>query len=107
MDDLLAPARRAHREFVEATRAQMSEAAAGRARPPFARGGGVAVRSEEVTCKECIAVGASPEQSYLIHADPDAPASVRLPLTEDAQPVSVPPDDSERSAGRRRREITR
>lgn len=44
---------------------------------PFAPGGGAAVRSD-VTCGECIAAGASPEESFLIHADPEpvpAPAA--------------------------------
>jgi hypothetical protein len=36
---------------------------------PFASRGGAAVRSE-VTCEECIKVGASPDESFIIHSDP-------------------------------------
>jgi hypothetical protein len=90
------PASRAHREFVNETRRMLAESRAARPeRRPFARPGGVAVRSEQVTCEACAAVGASPEESFLIHhSDADGrPLSV-----PQAERVPVPPDDSERSA---------
>jgi hypothetical protein len=60
--------RAAHRAFVDATRSQMRDAALGRApkaRRPFASG--LAVRSEPVTCPQCAELGATPEQSFMIH----------------------------------------
>ena len=63
--------RRSHAEYVAASRAAIAAMAAGtprRARRPF---GGV-VRRSEVTCHECQAAGANPEESWLIHHDPDA-----------------------------------
>lgn len=84
-DPLDAASRHAHDVFVAATRAMLADAQAGR-RPaprPFAGRGGVAVRSDQpVTCPDCVKCGATPEQSYMIHADPDAPAGVRLPVAE-------------------------
>jgi hypothetical protein len=80
----------AHQAFIRATRAQMAEAAAGRARP-FARGG-VAVRSEPVTCDASIAVGATPEESFMIHHTDVDGNPVSAP--EDV-PVKVPPDDAD------------
>lgn len=75
-DPLEAASRRArqagHEAFREVTRQRMTEAEAGVRRPPFFAGRGVAVRSE-VTCADCIKYGATPEQSFLIHQDPDAP----------------------------------
>ena len=70
--DLLAGAKAAHREFAAATRAAITAMEAGtprQARRPF----GNAVRSDQpVTCRECIKVGASPAESFLLHRDPDA-----------------------------------
>lgn len=80
LDPLEAAAQRAHATFVEVTRARMAEAEAGvrRSGPrPFAGGHGVAVRSE-VTCTECVMVGANPQESFLLHADPDAPIETEL-----------------------------
>ncbi len=77
-DPLEAASRRAHEVFREVTRQRWAEAQ-GRApapRPfgsPSRGGAGVAVRSEPVTCPECLKCGATPEQSFLIHQDPDAP----------------------------------
>jgi hypothetical protein len=90
--DMLAPARealKAHREYVQASRAAWQAVQSGTpGRPPFARGG-VAVRSEEeVTCPECIAMGADPQESFWIHHS-DA----------DGNPLSVPNDDADRAAG--------
>jgi hypothetical protein len=69
-------AREAHREFGRTTRAALSDAALGR-RP---KGGGYAVRSEPVTCPECIAAGADSTESFLIHHDPDP-----VPVPDDAE----------------------
>jgi hypothetical protein len=66
---------------------------------PFARGGRAA-RSEQVTCDACLAVGATPEESFLIHHT-DADGNPLAELT------TVPPDDSERSAAGYGLEITR
>ncbi len=92
-DPLEAATRRAHQAFVEVTRAKWADARQGgtaprreRRRGPFASRGD-AVRSEEVTCPECIAFGITPEQSYLIHADPDAPPGVALPLAAEGGQV--------------------
>lgn len=86
VDAVESASRHAHDEFVAVTRARMAAAASGapqRERRPFAGRGGVAVRSDQpVTCPDCITIGATPEQSYLIHADPDAPAGVRMPSAE-------------------------
>jgi hypothetical protein len=75
-DDPLAHANRVgHAAYLQANRAAM--AAMGtpqRARRPKGHGG-LAARSE-VTCEECIKVGATPTESWLIHNDPcpiDAP----------------------------------
>ena len=72
-DPLEAASRRAHEVFREVTRARWAEAQGARPpseRRPFGGAGGLAVRSEPVTCPDCIAVGATPEQSALIHLDP-------------------------------------
>jgi hypothetical protein len=74
LDPVEAAASRAHRAFVETTRALWAEAQTGAARQaprPFA--GGVAVRGE--MCPECAAIGASAAESFLIHSDP-APETV-------------------------------
>ena len=64
----LARAREVHREFARNTRSALSDAALGR-RP---KGGGYAVRSDQpVTCPDCIAAGATPDESFLLHNDPD------------------------------------
>lgn len=81
-DPLEAASRHAHQVFVEATRAKMAAAQAGLPAPrPFGSPsrGGVAVRSE-VTCSGCLDVGASPEESFLIHQDPEPP---RIPAVID------------------------
>jgi hypothetical protein len=80
LDPLEAAAQRAHAAFAEHTRALVAAAEARQARRPAARpfaGRGLAVRSE-VTCAECIKVGATPEQSVLIHQDPDAPIEAQF-----------------------------
>lgn len=85
MDGIEAASRHAHQVFREVTRQRMADAEAGRgpAPRPFAGPGRVAVRSDQpVTCPDCIKFGATAEQSYVIHADPDAPAGVRLPTAE-------------------------
>ena len=76
-DPVEAATSRAHRAFVEATRAALAGQSqpAPRRRPPFASAGGIAVRSEQVTCAGCIAVGATPDESFLLHSDP-APVPV-------------------------------
>jgi hypothetical protein len=66
----------AHQAFKETTQAMRAEARA--ARP---KGGGYAVRNEPVTCPECLAVGADPTESFLIHH-----------MTADGQPISEVPD---------------
>jgi hypothetical protein len=85
LDPVAQAGRHAHQLFVEATRAKMAAARdGGPVVRPFgsASRAAAAVRAETVTCHDCIDVGATPEQSYLIHVDPDAPASVRLPVAE-------------------------
>jgi exonuclease VII large subunit len=80
-DPFEAATSRAHAAFVEATRAKLAAAQSGRSEPrPFgyASRAGDAVRTE-VLCDDCEKCGATPEQSYLIHSNPDAPAGVRLP----------------------------
>jgi hypothetical protein len=76
---------RAHQAFVEATRARMAAAGTGvRARRPFGGRGVLAVRADaEVTCRECIKAGATVEESFLIHHEPD-------PLSVYGEPL-VPP----------------
>jgi hypothetical protein len=75
--DLLAPAKQAHREYVQASRAAWSAAQAGVRPRPFASRGGEAVRSDtdtdHVLCVECAQVGASAEESAMIHLDPSPP----------------------------------
>jgi hypothetical protein len=92
-------AQAAHREYVAASRRAWADAQAGTAwrERPFVSRGGAAVRSEPVTCPGCIAVGATPEQSFWIHHS-DADGN---PLSATAEPVPVPPDDTDRrtSAG--------
>lgn len=85
LDALEAASRSAHAVFVEVTRQRMADAEAGRGQAPrpFTGPGRVAVRSDQpVTCPDCVKFGATAEQSYMIHADPDAPAGVRLPTAE-------------------------
>ena len=67
------------------------EARVARRGRPFGRGAAVRSDGGDVPCADCLAMGATPEESFLIHSDP--------------QPVPVP-DDGERSA-RPGREITR
>lgn len=85
---------REHAEYVARTRQAWQAAQAGAERPPFAGRGGGVVRSEPVTCPNCIALGASPEESFRIHHE-DADGNM-LAAAPDV-PVSVPPDDSERA----------
>ena len=108
--DMLAPARQAlaeHVEYVARSRQVWQAAQNGTSGParPFASRGGVAVRSEQpVECSTCVAIGADAWESWAIHhMDPDGNPLAAAPDT----PVSVPPDDSERSAARYGREITR
>jgi hypothetical protein len=105
-DPLEAVTSRAHAAFAEATRAKLAEAQGQprqqRASRPFPSRGGVAVRSEPVTCDACIAVGASPEESFLIH-HMDADGQL-LSVSPDA-PVSVPPDNTGRSEAARLRAL--
>jgi len=104
-DPVEAASRHAHQVFVEATRAMMAEAQAGTPGPrPFAGRGGVAVRNEDVTCEACIAVGASPEESFLIH---HCDADGNLLSGSPDVPVPVPRDDDRRSATGFGRELTR
>jgi hypothetical protein len=77
---------RAHAAFAEATRAAVAAAESGLTRPerrPFASGL-VAVRNEPVTCPECIACDATPEESWLIHNDPQP-----MPVPADWAPVDA------------------
>ena len=95
-DPLEAAQRRAHEAFAAATRHQLAEAATGtpqRERRPFA--GGVAVRSE-VTCQHCYEVGATAEESFLLHQDPSPP-----PVPAGVAPSSAPPRPSRRLATHR------
>jgi hypothetical protein len=77
-------AREVHREFARNTRQALSGVATGRR--PKGRGSAVVRSDQPVSCQDCIDVGATPEESFLLHSDP--------------QPVRVP-DDAERvtSAG--------
>jgi hypothetical protein len=77
-------ARETHREFARNTRAALSDAATGKQRRPF----GDVSRGEHF-CAECVKQGATADESFLIHADPDSA------LTVDPLPVPVP-DDAER-----------
>jgi hypothetical protein len=79
-DPLEAASRRAHEAYVQATRQQLAGAQAPGPRPFGSDSrGGAAVRSDPVACEACAAVGASPEESFLIHHS-DA----------DGRPVSAP-----------------
>lgn len=75
--DLLGPAKAmlaGHQQYVAASRAAVAAMTAGTPRPARRPFGGVARRSEPpVECGECIAAGASWEESVMIHQDPDAP----------------------------------
>lgn len=57
-------------------------------RRPFAARRGVAVRGNtpQVMCVECAKVGASPEESFLIHADP-APVPASFPAADAYRPA--------------------
>jgi hypothetical protein len=96
-DPVEAAASRAHQVFVEVTRQMLADAEAGRPRRerrPFAGRGGLAVRAEEVTCPDCLAVGADAEESFLIHHS-DADGNP-LSAPQDV-PVTVPGDDADRA----------
>jgi hypothetical protein len=79
-DPLEAASRHAHDVFVQATRAKMAAAAAGRPAPrPFGSiSRGAAVRGEQPPCEACAAVGATPDESFWIHH-----------LDADGRPVSA------------------
>jgi hypothetical protein len=79
-DPVEAATRHAHQVFVEVTRARMA-AAETRVpeRRPFAGRGALAVRAEEVTCPDCLQVGADAAESFLIHHDGEL-----LPLAGEA-----------------------
>jgi hypothetical protein len=96
-DPLLQAQRRAHAAFVEATRHRLREAALGRepmARRPFATG--LAVRSDTVTCPQCAELGATAEESFMIH-HMDADGNLAAAVTEEER----------RMRGEPGREITR
>jgi hypothetical protein len=102
-DPVAAASRRAHDAFVEATRAKMAAAEAGRPAPrPFgsiSRGGAAAVRSEH--CVFCTAEGLDDETAFLLHSDPelDCPAT---------PPEHVTQTQTQRSGGDEyTREVTR
>ena len=70
--------KRAHAAFADATRSKLAEAQSRSARReprPFASAGGLAVRADDVECPECVQAGATAEESFLIHHEPD-PLSV-------------------------------
>jgi hypothetical protein len=82
--DLLAPAKQAHLEYVQASRAAMAAAQAGvRAPRPFVSRGGGAARSE--SCIHCVSQGVDDETSYLLHSDPELNVPVTSPATQAAQ----------------------
>jgi hypothetical protein len=90
--------REVHREFARNTRAALSGTVTGQ-RP---KGGGGSIARSEHFCAECVKQGATPDESFLIHNDPDSV------LAADPLPVPVPDDDNERrSAGDRYAEIRR
>lgn len=72
LDGVAEAGRHAHATFVEVTRQRFADAQAGRpaSRRPFGSISRGAVPGE-VTCGECLALGATPEESFLIHNDPD------------------------------------
>jgi hypothetical protein len=88
--DLLSEAKQLHRQFVATTRAMQAEAATAtprQERRPFAsRGAGQAIRSE--SCIHCISQGASDEESWLLHSDPELNVPV-TPPGQAAQPVQA------------------
>jgi hypothetical protein len=103
-DPLERASHEAHRMFREATRAMWADATAGRpTRAPRPFVSGTAVRSEPVTCEACKAIGATADESFLIH---HTDAEGRPVAVDGETPVKVPPDDTERSAWAGR-EITR
>lgn len=77
--------RAAHDEFRRVTAEMMAgkRPVPARGRRPFAGRGSVAVRSEVVTCQDCITVGASPDESFLLHSDPWKPDPDPPPPAED------------------------
>lgn len=89
-DPLEAASRRAHDVFREVTRQRMAEAEAGRPAPrPFGSAssrGGTAVRSEPVTCPECVKCGFTAEQSFEVHhTDADGRPIAAAEVAEQAQ----------------------
>ena len=103
-DPLERASHEAHRMFREASRAMWADVTAGRpTRAPHPFVSGTAVRSEPVTCEACKAIGATADESFLIH---HTDAEGRPVSVDGETPVKVPPDDAERSAWGGR-EITR
>jgi hypothetical protein len=105
-DDLLAPAKRANAEYVQATRAMLAKAQSGRPvrRPKEvsrSRGGGQAVRSEN--CYWCTKEGLDDETAFLLHSDPERP----LAVTSAEEGAREEQADAGRAASSRRGEITR
>lgn len=98
-DDPLAVAgRRAHAEFVEATRAAFAAVQAGtprRERRPFA--GGVAVRSH-LECVHCQRENVDPETSALLHLDPERPVPITTAADEAQLAAAGHRDQAERRA---------
>jgi hypothetical protein len=90
VEDALGRAREAHREFVESTRAKMAGRQPRASRPfGYASRGGTA---DKVTCPDCVAVGASPAESFLLHTDPAPmqPADWDQELAEYSRETGVP-----------------
>jgi len=74
--DMLAEAKRVAAELrVEQLLAARSQAPG---RRPKGHGGNAVRADQPVTCQECIAAGASPAESFLIHQDPDGPVGEDL-----------------------------
>ena len=73
-DGLEAASRTAHEIFREITRQRMADAQAGRtsrARRPFASVSRSSSGDGEVTCTDCANAGATPEESFTLHNDPE------------------------------------
>jgi hypothetical protein len=101
--------RRAHQAFAEITRAKVAVRVAGvpqQAPRPFA-GRGSVTRSEPVTCKLCIKYGATPEQSFLIHADPSPEPVPAIPSEDERDWLNSLESAERRTPGRRYAEISR
>jgi hypothetical protein len=105
-DPLEAASRQAHAAFRALSREMWLDVTAGRpTRAPHPFVSGTAVRSDEpVTCEACKAIGATADESFLIH---HTDAEGRPVAVDGETPVKVPPDDTDRSAGGYHGEITR